>query len=143
MPGGVRDTVQGPSRRRLTERPTLLLCRWSLLGTFWADACSPVGSRGMRASPCRVARGFAGGERDVWGPMEPVAAVLRVMTGVLGAQSVARLSLDLGSGQDLTVWELEPCSVMAARSLLGILSPFSLSLSLFLPPSLSLSLPLK
>ena len=56
------------------------------------------------------------------------------------AQSVERLTLDLGSGHDLMVVRLSPelVSVRTVWSLLGILS-----LSLSLCPSSVLSLPLK
>ena len=56
------------------------------------------------------------------------------------AQSVERLSLDFGSGHDLTVCEFEPHIELCAGSLLGILS---LHLSLPFPRLRSLSLKIK
>ena len=54
------------------------------------------------------------------------------------AQSVECLTLDLGSGRDLTVRDFESCVVLSA----GSVEPAwdSLSLSLCLSPALSLSL---
>ena len=55
------------------------------------------------------------------------------------AQSVKRLTVDLGSGHDLTVHGLEPTlgSVLMVQGLLGILSPLSAPPLLVLVCSLS------
>ena len=60
--------------------------------------------------------------------------------GAWVAQLLKRLTLDLGSGHDLTVGEFKPHvgSALRRRSLLGILS-LSLSLSLCPSPTLACS----
>ena len=70
--------------------------------------------------------------------LTPGLLVKRDTEGRLGGSSVECLTLDFGSGHDLTVPEVEPPSgsVLTVQSLLGILS---LSLSLCPSPALSLS----
>ena len=84
--------------------------------------------RDRTGEKAEVDRGWGPHRTVSWGPTSSSTVTQRTFWGSWVALSVERLTLNLGSGHDLTVWEIEPHVGLLARC--GACSGFSLSLSL-------------